>query len=88
MSKSQKITHRFFCMACGQEGIPLARSKGHQHKKLHRKKLYCTHCQAQINHIECKTYDDVQTFIENFQKGIYINEAKESMAYGGTSRKW
>ena len=58
MGKSYK-THRFFCIKCGNEGIPIARKQGHKHERFHRKKLYCPFCKVEINHIECQTDEDV-----------------------------
>lgn len=88
MSKSQKITNRFFCINCGQEGIPLARSAGKQREKHHRKKLWCYSCKQTLNHIECKNSIEVMEFQDNFKKGVYVNEAKESMDYVRAERSW
>ncbi len=74
-------THKFFCMCCGNEGIPIMRKEGWQHGRMHRKKLYCLHCREEVNHIECKTYADVIEFRENFENGVYKNEAEESLSF-------
>jgi hypothetical protein len=68
-------------MNCGKKGIPLMRNKGFQHGKHHRKKLYCPFCKVEVNHIECKTYADVQDFLEAFERGDYKEEAAESMSF-------
>ena len=73
-------THKFFCLACGGEGIPLARKKGQQRERFHRKKMYCYHCKNTVNHIECKSSEDVKEFKHNFELGVYKNEAEESLA--------
>ena len=39
-----------------------------------------------VNHIECKTYDDVIEFKENFENGVYKDEAEASLSYVGNSR--
>lgn len=75
--------HKFYCINCGREGLPLMRQVGHQHEWMHRKKLYCPWCKVEINHIECKTQEDVEIFKENFEKGLYRDEAQESLAYSG-----
>ena len=72
---------RFFCIKCGKEGIPLARSRGHRHGEGHRKKLYCPHCQLTVNHIECKTEEEIYDFKLKFENGEYINEAEDSVAH-------
>lgn len=73
--------HDFYCMKCGKKGIPLARKKGFQHGKMHRKKLYCLFCKEEVNHIECRTFADVEEFKENFEMGVYKDEAEESISY-------
>ena len=74
-------THRFFCIKCGQEGIPIMRKQGHQRETFHRKKLYCPHCKLEINQIECKTQEDVEAFREDFENGVYADEVEESLAH-------
>ena len=59
--------------------IPLARKINHAREKFHRKKLYCPWCKVTINHIECRNDEEVQEFLERFQKGEYQDEAKESL---------
>ena len=75
------IESSFYCMKCGQKGLPIQRRKSLQREKMHRKKLYCIYCKEEINHIECKTQEDVNEFIINFKNGAYINEAEESLAH-------
>ena len=71
--------HKFFCLNCGRPGIPIRRKLGQQHEAFHRKKLYCPWCKVTINHIECRNDEEVQEFLERFQKGEYQDEAKESL---------
>ena len=78
--------HSFYCIKCGNKGIPLSRSQGHKHGSMHRKKLYCLHCKEEVNHIECRTPEEVETFFINFQNGVYIDEAEESVSYLRNSR--
>ena len=75
--------HSFFCIKCGNRGIPLSRKQGHQHERFHKKKLWCVHCREEVNHIECKTFDEVETFKENFKKGVYKNELND---FDGSTR--
>ena len=72
--------HSFYCINCGNKGIPLMRKQGFKHTNMHRKKLYCVVCKQEVNHIECKTFDDVQEFRLNFENGVYKNEAEESLS--------
>lgn len=63
------------------------RRQGFKHEGMHRKKLYCIHCKQEINHIECRTYEEVEEFRLNFENGVYKDEAEESVRYVGTSCK-
>lgn len=74
-------TSRFMCSYCGKEGIPLPRKNGKQRKTFHRKKMYCIHCQNTVNHIECKSDEDVAIFNQDFKNGVYVNESKESLDF-------
>ena len=77
--KSRTETHRFFCINCGQEGIPLPRRMGCAREKFHRKRLYCPNCQTVINMVECRNYDEIVEFKEMFAAGSFIEEAAESL---------
>ena len=81
MGKSSVEQHQFYCINCGQAGIPLMRRKNRQRERFHRKVLYCYHCQQDVNHIECKNEADIYIFTENFRNGVYKHEAEESMAF-------
>ena len=87
MSKNYQ-THRFFCLYCGKEGVPLARKQGYKHGKFHRKKLYCYHCKMDVNHIECKSDEEAYEFKINFENGEYIDEVEESLAVIRLARQW
>jgi hypothetical protein len=88
MGRGRRVEHSFYCMKCGRKGIPLARKEGHQHKSFHRKKLYCVFCKEEVNHIECKNYEEIERFKEDFKCGVYENEAKESISYVRAEREW
>lgn len=74
-------THDFYCINCGKKGIPIARKRGHQHSKMHMKKLFCLYCQQEVNHVECRSYEDVIEFKERFERGEYKDAAEESLSY-------
>ena len=67
-------SHDFYCVRCGQKGIPIQRSKGHLHSKNHKKKLYCINCKKEVNHIEIFTEEDLIKFQEDFKNGVYKDE--------------
>lgn len=73
--------HRFFCINCGHEGLPVYRSLAKQRGKMHRKKLYCFHCGQTVNMVECYDDIDVENFKEDFERGVYRDEAKESIIH-------
>ena len=73
--------NRFYCLNCGKEGLNVFRNAGHQHKSFHRKKMYCFHCKKEVNMIECKNEFEVQEFLENFNNGVYKEEAEESLSF-------
>lgn len=81
MSRKSYAEHSFYCISCGNKGIPLSRQQSHKHSKMHRKKLYCINCRCEVNHIECSTFDQVEEFKFNFQNGVYKNEAEESLSF-------
>lgn len=74
-------THTFWCIRCGQQTIPIMRKAGFMHGKFHRKKLYCLHCKAEINCIECRNDNEVWEFKRNFEEGVYKDEAEESLSH-------
>ena len=83
MSKRKRNVelHDFYCLKCGNKGIGVFRSVGFQREKFHRKKLYCPFCKEEINHIECKTYEEVQVFKDAFERGEFKDEAEESLVH-------
>lgn len=78
-------THDFYCINCGRKGIPVMRKCNHLHAKDHRKKLYCPWCKAEINHVECRSFYDIEKFKEDFANGLYRQEAEESLRYARMS---
>jgi len=78
------IESTLYCMNCGGKAMPIQRKAGRQKEKFHRKKLYCWHCKQEVNHIECKTPEDVEKFKIAFENGEFAEEALESLT---TSQK-
>jgi hypothetical protein len=88
MARKNIVEHDFYCLNCGKRALTLPRKQGHQHERFHRKKLYCPWCQMKVNAIECKTWEDRIEFQENFEKGIYKEEAAASIEYALNERKY
>ena len=80
--------HDFYCINCGRQGIGIARKVGHQHAAMHRKKLWCCFCKAECNHIEIKTYEEKEIFMEAYNNGEFKEEAKESLSACSSGRLW
>lgn len=78
--------HDFYCLKCGQLGIPIMRQRGHERGKFHRKKLYCLRCKQEVNHMECRTDEEVREFKDAFERGEFVNEAEESICYVRSER--
>ena len=62
--------HDFYCVKCGNKGIPIMRRGGNFREAGHLKKLYCLFCKKEINHVECLpfskyTYEDFKLEFEN-----------------------
>lgn len=74
-------THDFYCLNCGEKSIPIMRKEGRQHGAMHRKKLWCWKCKMEINHIECRSFEEIETFKQNFIEGVYKDEAAESISH-------
>lgn len=85
MRRKNVVIHDFYCMNCGKKAIPLARSESLQHEKHHRKQMYCIWCKEVVNMIECRNDEEVFEFKENFEKGLYRDEAEDSINYGRNS---
>ena len=79
--KQRVELHDFYCLKCGNKGIGVFRNVGFQRERFHRKRLYCPFCKEEVNHIECKTYEEVQTFKDAFERGEFKDEAEESISY-------
>ena len=73
--------HSFYCIRCGKKGIPIMRRDSLKHEKFHRKKLFCIYCKEEVNHIECKNQFEVEEFLKNYSKGVYINESEASISF-------
>ena len=57
------------------------RKIGKQKERFHRKRLFCPWCKNDVNAVECKTQQDIDEFLDRYNKGEFVEEAKESMNY-------
>jgi hypothetical protein len=81
-------THDFYCLRCGQKGLPIQRKVGKQHGEFHRKRLWCPHCKLEINHMEIRNQEEKEYFMEGFINGEYREEAEESLRVIGSAGFW
>ena len=80
-NRNYSTDHTFYCVNCGQKGIPIARSLSLQKGEGHRKRMYCYHCKHTVNHVECRDYDEEQQFISDFTAGKYLKEAADELEF-------
>lgn len=73
--------NNFWCIRCGQKGIPIMRKSGKRRPPGHRKALYCVRCKMVINHIETRNEEEERQFREDFAAGKFAEEAERSAAY-------
>lgn len=79
--RREKVISSFYCINCGKRGIPVWRDVGRRYGPGHRKALYCTNCKLTINHVEVRTTEEEQKFLEDYAAGIFTEEAEKSVAY-------
>lgn len=79
--RSSSVGSSFYCLNCGNKGIPLSRPKGFQRSQGHRKRLYCIHCRCDVNHVECRNWTEEQEFKTQFAAGAFKEEAAASLAF-------
>ena len=73
--------HKFFCIKCGKESIPLFRKSQLCKEKFHRKRLWCPWCKQEINCIEVRNDQEKQEFLDLFQGGFFAEEAQECVEF-------
>lgn len=75
-------SHEFYCVLCGQKGIPVGRT-GRQRERGHLKKLFCLHCGKETNHCEIRvglyTYEQ---FMFEFQHNNFDAEGNRKQTFG------
>lgn len=76
--------NNFYCVKCGNKGIPIIRKKGQEREAGHLKKLYCLKCKDETNHAECKPFShyDYPDFLYEFENGNFTEDGLRKMPYG------
>lgn len=75
------LTSEFWCINCGNKGIPIVRERGHRRGPGHRKAMYCITCKQTVNHVETRNEEEARKFREDFAAGLFREEAKQSIEF-------
>ena len=75
-------TSDFYCVICGNKGIPIARRIGSQREAGHLKKLYCPHCKMEVNHAEVRPFGayNYEDFLMEFELGRFVGDQRVPIA--------
>lgn len=71
----------FYCVKCGNKGMPVPRKMSKQREAGHLKKLYCIHCKMFTNHVEIRPFDlnyTVDNLKEDIANGLYKGKEFEN----------
>ena len=67
--------NEFYCVICGNHGLPVIRQKGKEREAGHLKKLFCLNCGKETNHAECRPWSgytkedfDIECEYHNFDE--------------------
>lgn len=74
-------SNKLFCVNCGKESIPISRKNAKLHTKFHRKKMYCPWCKLTLNHVEIRSDEEKEEFLEMYNDGQFKEEAKKSIEF-------
>lgn len=53
-NERNKILSDFYCVCCGNKGIPVFRTIGQEREPGHLKRMFCLYCQKEQNMVEIK----------------------------------
>lgn len=67
------ILSDFYCTRCGNKGLPVFRTAGQEREPGHLKKLFCLHCQKEINMVEVRPMGKytLDTFLIEYENGNF-----------------
>jgi len=77
--------NEFYCTQCGNKGLPVVRKKGAEREAGHLKKLFCLHCQKEVNFCEIQPFAQrytYQDFLLEFEQGNFNKEGNRVMPFG------
>lgn len=82
-----ETSSEFWCINCGNKGIPIMRARCSRREQGHLKALYCLTCKMTINHVETRNEEEARTFREDFAAGKYAEAAERSVAFAKENLK-
>ena len=73
----------FYCVICGNKGIPVFRRAGQGREAGHLKKLFCLHCNKETNHAEVRPYGKYSKidFYKEFTFGNFDEEGNRRLPW-------
>lgn len=77
-NRNWRMDDEFYCLCCGKKGLPIVR-RGSKKERGHLKKLWCPYCMETVNHMEVRSLDERAEFLEHFERGDYVELAKQSV---------
>lgn len=82
--RSFTLDSNFYCVFCGNKGIPIARKSGASREGGHLKKLYCLKCNQETNHVECKEFTkySYSDFIFEYENDNFDKNGLRILPYG------
>lgn len=77
-------TSDFYCVYCGNKGIPVIRQNGSQREKGHLKRLFCLTCQRETNHVEIRPFGkyNLEDFYLEYDNGNFDEQGNRKLTYG------
>lgn len=84
------VDNEFYCVICGNRGIPVVRRKGAEREAGHLKKLFCLTCQKETNFCEIHPYATKYTiddFWLEYENGNFTSEGIRAMPFGEFKQK-
>ena len=78
----------FYCVCCGNRGIPIMRRRGAEREAGHLKKIFCLTCQKEWNHVECKSFShyDYEDFLLEKEYDNFDENGNRKIKYGELRR--
>ena len=89
MTNNKYEFNEFYCVLCGNRGIPIVRKRNAAREAGHLKKLFCLTCGKETNHVECKPNTKYQytDFLTEFNYHNFTPEGLRIVPYSELKEK-